>query len=81
MLRLQRIINATYDEEMALINADTLEEMLKGDEYHNDICAKIEGFFEGLDFAKVDYEDLGDKSINTDDELFEILDFYNGEED
>ena len=78
-MKLQTIINSTFDEELALINKDTNNVIVKGDYYHDKINEYIEGFLHGLNFANVDYELLEDIEVSPKDELFELCDFYNDE--
>ena len=79
-LRLQKINNAIFEEESALMNVDTKEIIAKGDYYHDKINEYIEGIFFGLTYANIDYERLPDISVNPNMELFNICSFYNDDE-
>lgn len=76
MLKLQKVNNGCFEEESALINAETKELILKGDYYHDNIDEYIEGFFQGLDYCKIEYERLKDIRIESSDKMFKELDFY-----
>ncbi|HHT96495.1 MAG TPA: hypothetical protein GXZ90_01200 [Clostridiales bacterium] len=75
-LRLQKIINETYEEEAALINVDTSEIIIKGDYYHNKISEYIDGIFHGLHYVNVSYERLPDQFVTPDMDLFKMCKFY-----
>ena len=76
-MKLQILINSTYNDEKALINADTKEIIVKGDYYHDKINEYIEGFLHGLRFTNIEYELLEELEVTPDMELFNICDFYN----
>lgn len=78
MLRLRRYYNDDFEEEEALYNEDAGGVILMGDYYHDKISEKIDGFIEGIEFAKMDFELLEPKHINSKDhtELFEYIGFY-----
>ena len=63
--------------ELALVNKETNEIILKGDDYHNKINICIENFLKGLSYANVEYSCekviLNEKDCN---ELPFLLDFY-----
>lgn len=92
-MRLIIIVNETNEDEAALVNFDTKEAIIKGDSYHDKIFNKIEGFLQGLDFAKYKYELLeedfveegfvcefyqGGHYILPDNPLFDLLGFNEG---
>lgn len=73
-MRLQVLINSTFESEKALINVDTKKILLKGDYYHNQISELIEGFLMCLDYLKVEYELLDSQYIIPDMEMFNMCD-------
>lgn len=77
MLRLQKVTNGSFEEELALINADTNEVITKGDYYHDKIDEYIDGVLYGLSYVNVDYEELEARTVTPDMDLFKICDFYN----
>lgn len=81
-MKLQIVINETYEEENALVNIEDNTVLAKGDYYHDKISEYIEGFLSGLDFAKLDYElEEVDLYATPDMEIFNICGFYNGNDD
>ena len=76
MDKLKKLRNGTYEDQMALFNISTNEVVVTGDSYHDKIYERIEGFLEGLTYAKFDYELEGeDEEIYPKDELFNKCDF------
>lgn len=75
-MKLLYAINATFNDEQALINITTNEVLLRG-EYDVKISERIEGFLSGLSYAGVKYERQREVFINPSDELFEIIGFNN----
>jgi len=80
-MRLQIVINNTFEEEKALINIHTKEVLAHGDYYHNKIDEYIAGFLNGLSFANVQYELLDSVELTPDMELFNICSFENNNYD
>ena len=80
-MKLQKIINSTFEEESALINVDTNEVIASGDYYHDKINEYIEGILYGFDYVGIKYEKLESIFVTPDMELFNICEFYNGEYD
>lgn len=78
-MRLQKVNNATFEEESALINVDTNEVIAKGDYYHDKIDEYIDGILHGLTYAGIEYEKLENISVTPNMNLFDICDFYNEE--
>ena len=77
-MRLKRVINGTFEEEVALINVETNEVLIKGDAYHDKIDERIEGFLYGLLYANVKHSLVDeDLRIMPTDKLFDICDFSN----
>ena len=77
-LNLVTYVNAELEDEKALVNRinGEIEVLVKGDYYHDKIFEKIEGFLEGLDYARVEY-DFDDCNICIDhnDELYDTMGF------
>jgi len=80
-MKLQIVVNSTFEEEKALINIDTKQVLAHGDYYHDKIDEYIGGFLSGLSFANVQYELLDDICANPDTELFTICEFDNNNYD
>lgn len=78
MLKFKIYKNETFEEENALVNEETKEVVLKGDYYHDKIDSKIEGFFDGLEFCKMDYE-IEEEWIDSSHTMFNEIGFYNDE--
>lgn len=76
-MKIQKIINGTFEDEIALINTDTNELLLKGDSYHDKIEEQIEGFLLGLLYCNFKYRLIKNKTINPKDKLFDICEFSN----
>lgn len=77
-MRLRRVINGTFEDEVALINTKTNEVLIKGDAYHDKIDERIEGFLYGLVYANVKHSLVDeDLRIMPTDKLFDICDFSN----
>ena len=72
-----RIYESEIEDEIvkALINEDTKELILNGDYYHDKITEKIQGFLQGLDYIKFEYEWLETKVINEDNEMYSVCGF------
>ena len=74
---LTEVRNMMY-EEVALMNGDDV--LLNGDECHNDIFARIEGFIKGLEYCG---NTVVVKVVKIDNKtnlsLFDKLEFYDGE--
>ena len=79
-MKLKKIINGTFDEEKALVNMDTKEMILHGNYYDNKIDEYINGFLEGLNYAKVKYELLESETITPEYEMFNKCEFWNEED-
>lgn len=79
MIKIKKLTNGAFEEEMALYNETTNEVILTGDDYHDKIYEKIEGFLEGLSYAKFNYMLEDTSSIYPKDELFSKCNFYNNE--
>lgn len=75
-MRLQQINNGVWEEESALINADTKEIIVKGDDCHDKINEYINGFLFGLQYLNTDFELLDNLNVLPDNELFEFCGFY-----
>lgn len=56
--------NADFEVEEKLVCLDTDEVILHGDCYHDGITELIEGFFYGLDYAKIKYIREEDERVN-----------------
>jgi len=80
-MKIQRVINGTYEEEVALIDIETNELLLKGDAYHDKIDKQIEGFLLGLLYCNFKHSLLEDKTITPTDKLFDICEFSNEDYD
>lgn len=81
-MKFDRIIiltNKLYEEEMGLIGLtdDKVSILLKGDEYHNKISSKIDGYLEALtDFDIFEVSTVEHLYIGRDSEYFKLVDFY-----
>ena len=85
MLRLKIYENATYPEEKALVDVSCDQYpynkiIISGDEYHDGIRDRIEGFFDALSYLKISYEKITTEAITPDNRLFEFFDFYDARE-
>ena len=76
-MKLQRLTNGTFEDEMALINIEDNEVLIKGDSYHNKIYEQIEGFLLGLSYCNCKYKLVKNKTVNPKDKLFDICEFSN----
>ena len=76
-MKLIKLINATYEEQEALYNKDTEEVIMTGDDYHDKIEERIEGFLTGLKYAKFDYELDENLEVDSTNELFNKCNFIN----
>ena len=76
-MKLIKLINETYEEQEALYNKDMEEVIMTGDDYHDKIDKRIEGFLEGLTYAKFDYELDENLEIDSTNELFNKCNFIN----
>lgn len=86
MLRLKIYENATNLEERALVDESCDQYpynkiIISGDEYHDGIQDRIEGFFDALSYLKISYEKMTTEAITPDNCLFEFFDFYDGTND
>ena len=68
-------INDTHEEEKALYDLDRGKIVLKGDYYHDKIDYLISGYLMGKD---IDEDSIEEIYINSYHELFEELEFYDG---
>lgn len=73
-MKLVILANETMQDAKALVNLENQEVLLSGDEYHDKISAKIEGFIEGLNVAGAKHE-VVEEGVLIDEENEE---FYNG---
>lgn len=76
-MKLQKLINETFEDEMALININTNEVLIKGDSYHDKIDEMIDGFLLGLSYANVEYKLKENEKIKPSNKLFDICEFSN----
>lgn len=73
-----RVQNMMYEEEFALMYGDDV--IIQGDNYHDKIYEKIDGFIEGVEYLGNEVELFGIEIDNeTNPSLFDELDFYDGE--
>lgn len=79
MLKLLKVFNEEYEDEMALIDTQHDCIILKGDYYHNKIFEQVEGFFVALDYLNINYE-LKEEIVNKNHELFEFCGFCEEED-
>ena len=56
--------NAEFGDDEKLVCLDTGKVILHGDCYHDRITELIEGFFYGLDYAKIKYIQEEDEMVN-----------------
>lgn len=81
-MQLLRIINATFEDETALVDISTKEPKIitKGDCYHDKIYEIIEGFKMCLNHMKIEYT-YNTEMVDKQSDWFEKLDFYDATED
>ena len=73
----QKVYNQDYDnEEIALLNVDTNEIIIRGDWYHDSIEDYIRGFIEGLEYGGIKVEVKEDFFAQPNTELFKRCNFY-----
>ena len=76
MMKLLTAINATFNDEQALIDIETNEVLLRG-EYDDKIGEMIAGFLSGLSYAGIEYEGQGHVFVKPSNKLFEVIGFNN----
>ena len=74
-----KFINGTFEDEMALYNVSNNEIVIKGDDYHDKIYEKIDGIIQGIEYVGIEVA-VERKIIYPDNEMFNVLDFYEEEE-
>lgn len=75
-----KFINGTLEDEAALYDVDNNEIVIKGDYYHNRIYDKIDGIIQGIEYVGIEVA-VEEKIIYPDNEMFNVLDFYEEEEE
>ena len=75
-----KFINGTLEDEAALYNVDNNEIVMKGDYYHDKIYEKIDGIIQGIEYIGMEVV-VKEKIIYPDNEMFNVLDFYEEEEE
>ncbi|MNH66462.1 hypothetical protein D3C73_184930 [compost metagenome] len=63
-------------EEKALFDLDSNKVILKGDQYHDKISGKIEGYLDALKDFEIYCEKVNEKWIEPNHEHFELIGFY-----
>ncbi len=74
-----KFINGTLEDETALYNVGNNEIVIKGDYYHDNIYAKTDGIIQGIEYVGIEVS-VEEKIIYPDNEMFNVLDFYEEEE-
>ena len=73
-----KFINGTLEDEAALYNVNNNEIVIKGDDYHDKIYEKIDGIIQGIEYVGIEVA-VEEKIIYSDNEMFNVLDFYEEE--
>lgn len=73
-------INSHFEEEKALYDLDKNEALLKGDQYHDKIYEKIEGYLKALQDFNVYEKSVAEEYIDSNHEFYQQLSFYNEED-
>lgn len=76
-MRLQVIINDTWEIEKVLLNIDKNEVIIKCDAYGDYTDDYIYGFLDGIKYSDIEYEQLDDLRVTPDMEIFKLCDFCN----
>ncbi|AID17869.1 transcriptional regulator [Bacillus phage JBP901] len=71
--------NATHEEEKALVDLDTGEEILNGDYYHDKIDYRIEGYLAALKDHGIYTDEVPTEEVGKKHEYFAKLRFYDGD--
>lgn len=69
-------VNSVFDEEKALFDLDSEKIILRGDEYHNKIYARIEGYLKALKEFGVYEKEVPSQYIELSHKHFKQIDFY-----
>ena len=75
-----KFINGTLEDEAALYDVNNNEIVIKGDDYHDKIYEKIDGIIQGIKYVGIEVA-VEEKIIYPDNEMFNVLDFYEEEEE
>ena len=73
-----KFINGTLEDEAALYDVNNNEIVIKGDDYHDKIYEKIDGIIQGIEYVGIEVA-VEEKIIYSDNEMFNVLDFYEEE--
>lgn len=68
--------NGTYDEQIALVNEETGEAYIIGDDYHEKASDKIEGYLLALKNEGIYTQEVEEVEIQPSHPMFKKLYFY-----
>lgn len=69
-------INEEFEDEKALYHLDEKQVLLKGDQYHDQIRGKIDGYLEALEDFGIHEEEVDEVWIDKNHEHFKQIGFY-----
>lgn len=68
--------NEEFEDEKALFDLDSKKVLLKGDQYHDKISGKIEGYLDALNDFEIYCEEVDSEWIDRNHEHFKLVGFY-----
>lgn len=71
-------INERFEEQKALVDLDSGKVLVSGDEYHDKISERIEGYLKALndfDIYNVSNKDIPEEYIDKNHKYYEVVDF------
>ncbi|MGR6760287.1 hypothetical protein ACU1JV_00390 [Paenibacillus sp. T2-29] len=69
-------VNDEFEDEKALFDLKSKKVLVKGDQYHDSIRGKIEGYLEALNDFEIYCDEVEDKWIDCNHEHFNLVGFY-----